>query len=243
VAALADPRRLAVLLLAPVVITALSGCVSTQQRSKWAQLRAQRVLATRVPVQVAAAASPLTVTSVALVRSTRASAIVVELHNSAARPVSDLPISIGVARRGRADTYLNGAAGVAYFQTHAPALAAHADGVFILTVRSRLPSGRVFARVGARSATGLPAPKALPQLGVEASGGAAAKVTVSNPTDVPQEQLQVYAWVARGSRIVAAGQAVIAELAAGASATVTPALLGNTSSGGLHVQSPPTVFD
>ena len=241
--ALADRRHLAPLLLAPLAMTALTGCVSTQQRSAWSHLHAQRLLASRLAVRVPSQPSPVAVTSVSVLRSGPASIVVVALRNDAAHPVSDLPISVGTARRGHPGTYLNGAPGSAYFQTHAPALAAHADGVFMLPLPHALPPGRLFARVGARSATGLPPPRRLPRLNIGVMGGNPPRITVSNPTNVPQEQLEVYVWAAQGSRIVAAGAASLPSLDAGARASVAPPLLGDPSAGVLHVQSNPTIFD
>lgn len=84
---------------------------------------------------------------------------------------------------------------------------------------------------------------------VPAAGPAADSVSVrlDNPTDVPQYELQVYAFARAHGRYVAAGTATVAELGAGARRRVRLRLTvlhghAGTAAGELRVEAPPTIL-
>ncbi|HTX01781.1 MAG TPA: hypothetical protein VMD59_23565, partial [Acidimicrobiales bacterium] len=94
----ADRRRLGIVLGA-LVLTALTGCETTQQKSARIEVQDDRVLAAQQPVRVVRADSEISVLGVAIVRGSGHVAIAVRLRNDGARPLSDLPISVGVRTR------------------------------------------------------------------------------------------------------------------------------------------------
>ena len=228
-----------------MVALVVTGCDTTQQKSARAKLQAQRILATRVRVLVTQANPSVTVPRVTLVRGRGRGAIVVALHNAGALPAIDLPISVGVRRAGHAAQYLNHRKGLAYFQTHAPAIAPGGTATWVFTLpRGRAPSGRAFALVGSGSSPAAPLGSRLPSLELSALGAPSRAVSarVRNSSSVPQYGLDVYAYAERDGRFVAAGRASIAALGGGHATTVEVPLTGDARGAQIHLETSPTIF-
>lgn len=252
----------AMAVLAACTLIASSGCVSTQQKNARAKLRATRMLDSRRPQRVVQANPDVRVEQVALVRGSGSAAVVVDLRSSADEPLTDLPIAVGVRTPGGRRVLLNDRRGQAWFQTHVPAIAAGARATWVYTVPRRAARrlrGRPFAIVGATPQPAISHASALPKLVVAAAAGngggrgarggegasarAAARVVVTNDSDVPQDDVQVYALVREGRRYVAAGKAAIPHLDAGAQAHTTIPLSGPTRSRAATVHAIPTIFE
>lgn len=220
---------------------AVTGCATTQDEAARLQINSARLRAAEVPVRIAQSDPGVRVTTTALVSGTGGSAVVVRLRNLLARPVSDLGLLVGYSQRGKRLTYLNKAPGLDYFQTHVPAIAAHGVLTWVFTTSRRLPTGvTVFAHLGEPSAAAPALPATLPSLGISQAGSA--QVTVSNPTAVPQYQLQVYGVAQRRGRYVAAAQANIEHLGTGSSKAIRLALIGSAAGSRLSLEVPPTIF-
>jgi hypothetical protein len=215
-----------------LVALAVVGCSTTQQQAARLQLNSARIRASQVALRLDGRDRAVVVTSV---RAVAGRAIVVALRNDGATPVSDLPLLVRIASA----RYLNGAAGMPYFQTHVPAIAAHGRLQWVLTLARRLPPrAPLVARVGRATVT--PAVKALPEVRIARSGGV---VTVRNDSSIPQYQLPVYAVASRGGRYVAAGQTTIADLGAGAQVRLRVPLVGDPSGATLSLEAPPSIFN
>jgi hypothetical protein len=209
----------------------VSGCETTQQKSARSKVQAERVLATRHKVLVTRANPFVRAERVTVVRRAGRTAIAVLLRNTGSRPVSDLPISLRVGGR-----YLNRRAGLTYFQTHTPAIAPGGEATWVFVTRAPVRGASVI--VGVHPAVSAEAGR-LPSL--RASVGARG-ATVTNSSGVPQYGLVVYAYAQRGTRLLAAGRASLARLAAGKSATVPLRLVGRPGGATVHVEAPPTIF-
>jgi hypothetical protein len=180
---------------------------------------------------------------IALPRVAR-SAIVVTLRNRGPTAVSDLPLLVGVSLPHGHRISLNRQT-ADYFQNHVPAIAAHAELAFVLTVRRRLQAGAVpYARLGGSAAVAVPIGGPLPALRVTTirDRQGRATLTIRNLSSVPQLQLPVYAVARRNGRSVAAGQALITELDSGASTRLRVPLIGNSAGATLSLQAPPTIL-
>lgn len=227
-----------------VVALALSGCTTTQHEAGRERLDSARQRAALEPTRVAAANQRVVVTAVAAVRSPRGTALVVEVRNRGRRAVSDLPISVGYTSAGRG-VLLNYGTSLGYFQAHLPAIRAGHRLTWVFTTGRRIPArAHPFARVGRRPA----APALLTEMNIRIAIGYRARagartltVKLENPTSVPQYELQVYAYARQGGRYVAAGDATVAELGAGADDRLRLRLVG-TSSTQLRVQAVPTIL-
>jgi hypothetical protein len=231
---------------ATLALVALTGCATTQQQSARAKLAATRLLAGRTPLLVRTPDPAIRVGRVELVRKGAAAAVVVELHNASAAPLTDLPISVGLVTRGRHRTYLNRRGGLGYFQNHVAAIAAGADATWVFTTRRlRHASGRPFATVGAPARPAISSARSLPRILASAASklGAAVRVRVRNAAGIPQYGLPVYVLARRGKRYVAAGRATLGHLGSHGSAGVTLRLIGSTRGAALTVQTEPTMFD
>jgi hypothetical protein len=229
-----------------LALTALAGCATTQQRAARLRLNDTRLRATQFPVRVTALDPGVLVRDVAIVRSAHESAVVVRVQNAGAHPLSDLPISVGLIARGGRRLYLNTSAGLDYFQTHLPGVPARGSLAWVFTTRRALPKAlRAFAAVGPPGPGTPPGAPTLPRILVVRTGrssGRGLRVSVSNPSPVPQYQLQVYAVAQHGRREVGAAQATIAQLESGASADVQLKLVGDLVGASVALEAAPTIF-
>ncbi len=237
-------RPTAPAITALVALLGLTGCsvTTTQTKHSRVKLERERELATRSAVVVREANPSVSVERVDLVSSGSGAAVAVLVRNLSDKPLNDLPISVGVGR-GDAEQLLNAKPGLPYFDTHLPAIAAGKSQVWVLPVKGAVPEGRPFARVGRATAPAPTGVESLPQLtatGSQAASGLAAELR--NPSDVPQEQLQVYAWSTSGGRIVSAGRASVRSLSPGAKAALKIRLAG-APAGSPSISVPPTVYE
>lgn len=241
------PSASALITVAALALLLLSGCAdSTQLRNDRAELQAKRRVASREAQQVVRPSADVRVTDVALVRDSRSAAIVVDLRSSAARPLTDVPLTVGVVdSRGRRRP-LNARPGLPWFQTHAPAIAAGGRATWVFRTRRAVRAGgRPYATVGALPEPPLSSAGSLPTIEASSAAvtGRTARARVENASDVPQSGLQVVAVERSGGRYVAAGRAALAALAPGASATVRVRLTGRPRGRTVRFLATPTIFE
>jgi hypothetical protein len=226
----------------------LSACSTTQQEATRLQLNSSRLRAAERRVTVTRTNPTIRVERVTLLNGGAGSrsAIAVKVRNLAASATSDLPVAVRVQTATGRTVTLNGAAGLDYFETHLPSITPHGELTWVFTTDRRLPPGaHVLAAVGTPSSSALHVPDTLPSLQVTPSFGrpGTLRLTVHNPTSVPQYQLQVYALIGARGRIVAAGRAAITHLGTHTSTTLTLRLLGGAARAGIvSAQAPPTIF-
>jgi len=245
VASSAEPR--ARLVLGAVTIALLvSGCVSTQQKAAWLHIQDERIIATQSPTVVRAPGHAVRLLGVTVLPGRGGLTVAVEVKNPGSRPLGDIPISL-VVRLGRRHrtVYLNSAAGLDYFAAHLVSIPARATETWVTTVPGRLAAGRILAVAGDELDPALAPDGSLPKLRVRLLGtvrAGAVRVAVSNPTAVPQPDLQLYAVAFAGTRIAAAGTATLDSLPGGTSATATVPLLGDARGARVEVEALPTLF-
>jgi hypothetical protein len=259
----ANPR-LAIPLIAGLSFT-LAGCVSTQTRNARLVIENERTVDSQAPVRVTRLNPQVAVTGVHLIRVSGGAAVAVSLHNLASHPLSDLPISTGIAGRNGTRYYLNRKANLNYFDTHVAALGAGAVTTWVLPLRRiSLPRGRLFAAVGFAKIPASTTARTLPTIDASivvaaaaaaagararAGGRAGAKagdgleIAVENRSAVPQMRLPVYAVATKAGRFVGAGRATVAELSGGERRTLRLQLLGTSTGARLELFVPPTIFN
>jgi hypothetical protein len=228
----------------------LAGCATTMQEAARLQLNDARIRASQVPTRVTTAGHVLHVESVTTVTGGGRTAFVVRVTNPSRRPVSDLPISVGVRVRGRRPLYVNALSPLefSYFDAHLPVVPAGSTLTWVYTTHRHLPAaGRTFALVGAKPSPPAPAPARLPVIrattgAAEARTGQGLNVVLQSLTTVPQYQLQLYAFAERRGRVVAAGNVTVAELGGQATRRLTLGLLGRPGSAPIRVEAHPTTF-
>jgi hypothetical protein len=232
---------------AVLVLVLLAGCDTTQQQSARAKLTATRLLAGRDPLLVRTPDPAIRVGRVEIVRHGAAAAVIVELRNTSAAPLTDLPISVGLESDRRHRRYLNRRGGLGYFENHVAAVPAGGSTTWVFTThRLTRASGRPFAVVGAPARPPISsAAGTLPDIVATATSPAGPRVGVRlrNAAGVPQYGMQVYALARRGSRYVAAGRVTVAHLGSHAGARVKVRLIGSTRGAAVTVLAQPTIFD
>ena len=240
-------RRAVTTMTAILLTSTLTGCVeTTEQKSARAKLTADRLLASQASVHVARRNPQVRVLDVGLVSGNGTSAYAVTLRSDVARPLSDLPISVGVLTRGGRAVYANGAANLPYFQTHVGAIDDTRAVTWVFTARGVPPAGaRPFAAVGLPAVADQAGATSLPTITASASAPASPRgglvtATVTNRSSVPQVGLAVYATATSGTRLLAAGQASVAQLDPGNSTTVAIRLVGKPAAAPLQLDTPPT---
>jgi hypothetical protein len=239
-----------------VAAAALAGCATTQEEAARLQLNSARIRASQVRTRVAVSGNVVRVTRVALVSGRDGTAFVVRVHNTGARAVSDLPISVGVRVAHKPPRYLNlqSPSEFSYYDAHLPAVAAGGTLTWVYATARRLPArARPFAIVGdvpsvavkAAPASRLPVIRASSASTLGGNGanaaGAQLAVVLQNLSTIPQYQLQVYAYALSGDRYVAAGNLTVPHLGSQARQTSKVALLGRLNHARLQIEALPTI--
>lgn len=219
----------------------LSGCVSTQHKNARAMLVAARTVDGRRPLRITARSRDVRVLGVQLVRAGRRGAVVVTLRNAGTQAVTDVPIAVGVRAPGGKRLPLNGGHGLAWFQTHVPAIGAGARTAWVFVPRRTPPAGRPWAVVGRGRAVA-----AVPSIAARTHAPAArraVRVTLANASDIPQYGVQVYALARAHGRVVAAGVGSVRHLGSHAQAGARVALVGAPGRHTIRVHAPATIFE
>ncbi len=230
-----------------LALGALTGCDSTQEKNARAELKAKRELASRKLPATVRRNPHVRVARVALVRGRAGSgAIVVELRGTGTRPLTDVPIAVGVRGSDGRSRLVNAKRNLDWFQTHVPAIPAGGSVTWVYKGARGVKGGdRAFAKVGVAGRRVLSSASSLPEIDARAVPGHGAKrrVSVENVSDVPQYELQVYAFARRGGRYVAAGKTEIEHLGTGREVTVAVPLTGSARKQPLRVEAIPTMFE
>ncbi len=226
----------------------IASCDSTMDQSARAKLAATREIGSRTSQRVDRESATVKVRGVTLLRDRETTAVVVELVNTGKTALTDLPVSVGVRRDGE-EVLLNKAPDLGWFQTHVPAIAAGGTATWVF----QSPPGRgsragdePFARVGSQPAPAISSAAELPTLRAtwlpsEGTPGAPT-FSVQNTSDVPQFQLQVYAFARRGEAIIGAGVATVDDLAPDQTKTIAVRLSGRPGEGPFTAVAIPTIF-
>ena len=227
-----------------VACLTLIGCETTQEKSAKLERAHRKVAVAPRGLRIAQASQSIRVLSATALSTTEGTAAVVTLANSGSSQ-REVPLLISVKQSGGA-TVTNSESGLARSLTSVAYLPAHATVVWVddqLTLVGR--PGAVTATVG----EGKPATGILPKITLgghrleKEPSGEVLSGTLSNGSSVAQHELVVYAVATRGGRPVAAGRAVIASVAAGASSDFQIFLIGGSAQGTqLRLSAPPSTF-
>ncbi len=240
--------ELALLALAGV---ALSGCESNIERSAKLEKSAEAerlahpqailkgVVVTRENPQVR-------VVGAYIVHGESGVAAVVALRDESAASLRDAPITLTVSDAKGAVLYQNNAPGLEPSLVSVPLLQPHATTVWV-DDQIQATGGGTPAKASARVGEAPAASGSLPQMSVsglhsgeEDGSGASVEGTVTNTSGVAQQQLVVYVVARRDTQIVAAGRAVLPEVAAGKQTSFQVFFTGNPQGAKLEASAPPT---
>jgi len=235
--------RSATLLL---VALALAGCETTAEKSAKLERAASRAAVVQNGLLITHPSAEVKVLETAALHSSEGAAAVVVLHNVSSRTLRDVPIAITVKNASGQTLFQNNAPGLEAALVSVASLPAHGE---LSWVDDQLPATGQPAAVNALLGQAPTAAGAVPQIEIhgvhmieDPSRGIGTSAKVTNRSRVAQQNLVVFAVARRGGRIVAAGRALLAELAAGGSAQFEVFFVGDPRGAQLQISAPPTTF-
>jgi hypothetical protein len=225
---------------------ALCGCQSTQERSAELRRRAKHDVLASQGVSVTKQNPSVKVLRSAVVRSHEGVAVVVTLRNTGAHALENAPIEITVRDAHGSVVFQNNAPGEEPSLTTVSLLEPGQEAIWVDDqVRATGTPTSASALVGeATQASG--GISQLSVMGTHLSAEAGAEATLSgsvaNRSRVTQQNLVVYAVSQRGSKIVAAGRAVLPEVSAGANVPFQIYFVGDPRGAQVQTSAPATSF-
>jgi hypothetical protein len=231
--------------VALLALLALSGCETTQEKSAQLEKAAHHTRLAERGLSIAKASADVHAVSAVLVHGAEGAAAVVTLRNDSARALRDVPIAITVKDAHGSTVFQNNAPGLEAALTAVGSLPAHGEATW---VDDQVPATGDPASVSALVGEAPVASGALPRIEVigvhpsEESGSAGAAGTVRNRSNVSQQSLIVYVLARRAGSVVAAGRALLSEVAPGASAPFQAFLVGTPRGATLQASAPATTF-
>ncbi len=239
-------RRAALVLAA----LALTGCETSAEKSAKLEKVAKREAAVtrrhealaRKGLSIARTSTKITVSAAAVVHSSEGTAAVVTLRNLTAIAQRDVPIAIAVRSASGATLYTNRTSGLAPALASVPLVPAHGTTTWI---DDQIEASGVPASVSAQVGEGEPVSGAVPVIDVQGArlvndeaSGLEDEGTVANHSARTQRELVLYAVARRAGRVVAAGRAVIPQLAAGGSTRFQVFFIGSPRGAQLELNAP-----
>jgi hypothetical protein len=232
--------------LVVAVVLALTGCETTAQQSA----RLERAAHSHAQVaekglSIAQQSTDVRVLDAVLVHGGEGAAAVVTLRNDSDHVLKDVPIAITVKSAQGSTLFENDAAGLEAALTSLASLPAHGEATW---VNDQIPATGDPASVSAIVGEAPAASGTVPRVEVarlhpsEEGGSAEAAGTARNRSSVTQQALVVYVTARRAGRIVAAGRAILPEVAAGASLPFQAFLVGSPHGAPLQAGAPATTF-
>lgn len=225
----------------------LSGCETTAEKSAKLERQAKRVtLKQEKGLTIARESTTVTVAGTAVLHGSERAAAVVTQKNRSAHAQHEVPIAITVKDGHGKTLFQNNEPGLERALVSIPSIPAHETVVW---VDDQLPASGSPASVSARVGQAPALAGQLPELTVadaklsdDPASGTIAEGTVANRSKVAQSGLVLFALARRAGKIVAAGRAVVPELAPGASASFQASLVGDAHGASVQVSAPPASF-
>jgi hypothetical protein len=227
-------------------ILAFSGCQTTMERSAELRRSAKLTVLASEGVSVKSESPSVKVLYSTVVRSGEATAVVVGLRNTSSQTLENAPIEITVRDAKGGVLSQNNQPGLDPSLTRVSTLV---PGIEAVWVDDQVQAAGVPASAAALVGEATKAAGSIPRLSVvdvhqvlEGGAGAGAAGAVVNRSKVAQEHLVVYAVARRGGRIVAAGRAILPEVAPGASVPFLAYFVGDPRGARIAASAPPTTF-
>jgi hypothetical protein len=237
-------RATAALALAATSVIAC-GCQTTAERSAELQRAAKHELLASQGVSVKRENPSVRVLRSTVVHSSAGTAVVVQMRNTSSHALAGAPIELTVLDAKGAVLYQNNAPGLEPSLTKVPLLEPGREATWVDDqVQASGTPASAHALVGeASTASSIPKTSVVgahlsSETGVEATESG----SVANRSPLAQANLVVYAVARRAGRIVAAGRAVLPEVAAGTSVPFQIYFVGNPGGAQIETSAPATTF-
>lgn len=231
-------------LLAGLAALTVCGCESTQEKSAALERQAKHTKLAQHGVSVAKENPNVKVLSSAVVHSSEGTAVAVSVRNTSTHTLAGAPIELRVSGAKGNVLYQNNAPGLQSSLTELPLLE---PGKTVVWVDDQVQAAGTPASASALVGEGKTAgsiPKIEATEARASTGGAEASESgsVVNRSAVLQANLVVYAVARRGGRTVAAGRAVLPEVAQGVKVPFQIYFVGNPRGAQIEVSAPATTF-
>jgi Fe-S cluster assembly scaffold protein SufB len=229
---------LALVLAGPAL--AMSGCETTAEKSAKLERAAERVAhSAQTGLTIAHPSAVVKVLHSEIVDGSRGTAaVVLTLRNDSAKALGEVPIAVSLNNAKGASVYSNATPGLARTLTSIALLAPHATVTWIDDQVQASGAARVSAEVGEGKAV----EGTMPRLAVRDAQlvEGSTEGVLANGSSTAQSELVIYAVARRGGRAVAAGRAVLASVAAGASTPFQVFFVGDPTGARVALSAPPT---
>jgi len=242
-------RRISWLAALAVALAALglTGCETTAEQSAKLERAAKRVTRRQEEgLTITRQSATVKATSAVVLHDAERTAVVVTLENSSAHAQRDVPIAITVKDAHGKTVFQNNEPGLESALVSAPSIPAHGSVVW---VDDQVAAGGAPAGVSVQVGQAADVAGELPELAIagtktseDPATGTVAEGTVTNGSKIAQSGVVVYAVARRGGKIVAAGRAIVQQLAPGATAPFQAALVGDAQHAQLRVAAPAAGF-
>jgi hypothetical protein len=235
-------------MLVAAAAVALSACQTTQELSAQRARSAKKLVAEK-GLTIGRANPDVAVRTTAVLQDANGIAAVVELRNKASAAQARLPVAIAVTDAKGKALYRNDLAGLEDSLVSMALLERGQDAFWVNNqITATGTPAKVKATVGMAKGK---LPTHVPSLAVSGvrlssdSGSATAKGAIVNRSTVPQKRVTIFCVARRGSRIVAAGRAVVDRVpaAGGKPIPFTVFFIGNPKGAKLSFSAPPTVLE
>jgi hypothetical protein len=232
-------RAVAPALALALAALTLSGCETTAEKSAKLERAAKRVAhAAQSGLSIAHPSTVVKVIDSEIVRGSEGTAVVLRLRNDSARALGAVPIAISLKDAKGAPVYSNSTPGLAKTLTSIALLGPHATATWIDDQIEASGASSVSAEVGEGKLVSGALPKLATHDATISEGSVEGMLTNSSST--AQSELVIYAVATRAGRTVAAGRAVLASVAAGASTPFQAFFVGDPHGARLQLSAPPT---
>jgi hypothetical protein len=240
-------RRAGVLVLLLVLLAlVLTGCETNEERSARLAKLARHGPLVRKGLSITRESADVKVVGATVLHGSEEAAAVVMLRNASSHTLRDVPIAITVKNARGGTLFQNNAPGLEAALVSVPSLAPHAE---LTWIDDQVPLSGNPATVGVQVGEAPSVTGSVPRIDVagvhlaeDPANGVGAAGTVSNRSKTAQRSLVVFGVARRAGRIVAAGRAVLPEVAAGASTSFQVFFVGDPSGARLEMSAPPTTL-
>jgi hypothetical protein len=229
---------------------ALCGCETTAETSARLEREAKRHAVasggSARGLSIKRASTKLKVVRAALLHSGERAAAVVTLRNVSGEPLRAAPIAVTAKDVRGGAVYTNSAPGLAPSLVSVPFVPARGE---LTWINDQVTGAAGATAVSATVGEGSRAPGRAPalrlretRLAEDPANGVGEEGTLANQSQAAQRELVIYAVARRGQRIVAAGRAVLPEVAAGASVPFQIFFVGDPRGAHVELTVPPTAL-
>jgi hypothetical protein len=227
-----------------LVALALAGCETTAEKSAKLETAAKRLAVKQSGLLITHPSTDVKVLQTTVLQDSEGAAAVVRLRNTSSRALRDVPIAITVRDAGGQTLFQNNAPGLEAALVSVPSLPAHGE---VSWVDDQLPASGKPAAVSALVGQAPAAAGGAPQIGIQGihviedpSRGIGTSARLSNHSRIAQQNLVVFAVARRGGKLVAAGRAVLGEVAPGASMSFQVFYVGDPRGAQFVMSASPT---